>query len=504
MMQMLRVTDISKSFGGVAALRGVDLSVEAGEVRALLGSNGAGKSTLMRIIAGAEAADAGTVELAGRPVSFSSPAQAVAAGVAAVYQELSLVPGLTVAENIMLGRWSKVPRTARAVVDMRRVHAQAEEALERLGESLPLRALADDLSVGQQQLVEIAKALSQDPRLLILDEPTSALSREEADRLIALTRGLGARGLAVLYVSHRMDEIARVADSMTIMRDGRVVQTMPTASMPVSQVAALMIGEERARVTAAPQTPLADDERLVVSGLSRRGAFENADLRVRRGEILGIAGLLGSGRTELLRGIFGRDRADEGSIAVDGVDLGLPSERTMIAHRVGFTPEDRKTQGVILGMPIGTNLTLAAFPRFVRRGLISAARDKELSAGVAADLTIKAASLANEVHTLSGGNQQKVVIGKWLAAQAEILLLDEPTRGIDVHAKQQVYELVRALAARGHSIVFVSSELEELFEVCHTIAVMNHGRIVHVGPAAETDLSKTLALAMKEFVPDEH
>jgi len=500
---MLKATSISKSFGVVRALRGVDLAVDAGEIRALLGSNGAGKSTLMKIIAGAENPDAGTLELGGQPVTFTSTAQAVDAGIAAVYQELSLVPGLTVAENIMLGRWSKVRRTGGTVIDSARTRTDAAAALELLGEDLPLGALVGELSVGQQQLVEIAKALSQDPRLLILDEPTSALSKGEADRLIALTRGLGSRGIAILYVSHRMDEIARVADSITVMRDGRVVTTMAVGSADVSTVASLMIGEERERAASGPFNEPDDQKRLEVEGLTRQGAFEDVDLTVRRGEILGIAGLLGSGRTELLRAIFGRDPVERGSVTVDGVRMGRPVERTMIKNKVGLTPEDRKTQGVILGMPIATNLTLAAFSRIARGGLIEHRKDRSLSALTSEQLGVKAASLDDEVITLSGGNQQKVVIGKWLAAGSEILLLDEPTRGIDVHAKQQVYDIIRSLAAQGHAIVFVSSELEELFEVCHTIAVMNHGRIVHRGPAADTDLSQTLALAMKEQSADD-
>jgi ABC-type sugar transport system ATPase subunit len=496
---VLTIRRVTKSFGGVRALDGVDFDLAAGEVRALLGSNGAGKSTLMKVVCGAVKADSGQVLLDDYPVSFSSTSEAARAGVASVYQELSLIPALSVAENVMLGRWRRSRKLGISVIDRAATRLDAYHALEFVGERIELDTQVDRLSVGQQQLVEIAKALSTRPKLLILDEPTSALSKRDADAVIALVRRLAEQGLAIVYVSHRMDEIPRVADTLTVMRDGRVVDTVPVSEAPTERVAMMMVGRT---VTDDPHEHALEDPteevRLSVKNLSWSDRFTDVSFEIRRGEVFGIAGLIGSGRSELLHCLFGRVHADNGTIKVDGRIISAQTERRMIAAGIGLVPEDRKRQGLVLPLTVGTNLVMAAYPRFVRSGVVSTRRERAIANEAVDQLDIKATGLRATVSTLSGGNQQKVVIGKWLAAEADILLLDEPTRGVDIHTKAQIYALVRELARDGCSILIVSSEMEELFEVCHRIAILNRGRLVATLPINETDIHRVLMLAMAE------
>jgi len=493
---VLELEGMSKSFGPVRAVSGVDLTVNAGEVRALLGSNGAGKSTLIGIVNGSVKPDGGTLRLAGERVTLNSPAEARDAGVAVVHQELSLVPGLSVWENVMLGRWHK--RRLLGVVDGRRTKAEAARAVELLGERLDLDLPVERLSLGQRQLVEIAKGLSASPRVLILDEPTSALAEEEANALIALVRRLAAGGLAVVYVSHRMDEIPRVADTLTVMREGRAVATLDVREANAERVAALMVGGTWERPEAATRTRVSGEARLSVRNLTRRPRVQDVSFEVHRGEVFGLAGLMGSGRTEVLRCIFGLDRADAGEVLIDGRAVKRPTPRHMIAAGVGLAPEDRKAEGLVLELGVEENVALVARSQHQRLGVISGRAERRLAGEVMHDLNVKAASRTAPAESLSGGNQQKLVFGKWLAADKQILLLDEPTRGVDLHAKEQTYELVRSLADEGKSVVFVSSETEELFQVCDRIGVLNHGRLVAVLEAAETDVQQVLALSMEQ------
>lgn len=495
----MSATEIFKTYGAVKALSGANFVVNRGEVRALVGSNGAGKSTLMKIISGSELPDSGTLEITGRRVEFANTTESAASGVACVYQEMSLVLGLSVAENIMLGRWKMRKIAGLPVVDMKATRAEAEEALAILGEPIDVRATVSDLSIGQRQIVEIAKALSRQPEVLILDEPTSALAKEDAQRLLKLVRRLAeSKGLAVIYISHRMDEIPEVADSVTVMRDGKVVADLEIADASTETIANLMLGDIALEVATSSQRTSPDDKvRLTVSGVTREPALRNIDFELHRGEVLGIAGLMGSGRTELLRCIFGRDRFDAGRIEVDGVDVGLPSERTMIQLGVGLVPEDRRGEGLVSVQSIKTNLTLASLSRFSSSGVMKLGAEERLAKSVSVQLSIRHPGLAHSVSALSGGNQQKVVFGKWLSANAEILLLDEPTRGIDLHAKSQIYELIRAWASEGRSIVIVSSELEELFHVCHRIAVMRNGQLEAPTDVHNTNLKTVLQQVMK-------
>ncbi len=499
-VQALSVTGVRKSYGAVRALNGVDFAVNRGEVRALVGSNGAGKSTLMKIVSGSERPDAGIVQVAGNLVSFGSTSDATAAGVACVYQELSLVPSLSVGENIMLGRWRKRQVLGVPLVDMRATWAAAAEALDFLGEPLDVRETVANLSIGQQQVVEIAKALSGRPDLLILDEPTSALAQEEADRLIELVRRLAeVRGLAVIYISHRMDEIPRVADTVTVMRDGAVVANLPVDEASTEGIAALMLGESAGERANTHELAAPDDRiRLSVRELTREPLLHDVSFDLRHGEVLGIAGLMGSGRSELLRCLFGRDRFDRGTVEVDGIPIAPTSERTMIRAGVGLVPENRREEGLVFVHSILQNLTMAGVSKFSTGGVLLPRVEKQLGQQSSARLGIKHSGLWQPVSSLSGGNQQKVVFGKWLTADSEILLLDEPTRGVDLHAKAQIYELIRRWAAEGRSIVMVSSEFEELFQVCHRIAIMSHGRLETPVDVDRTTMQQVLKNVMKE------
>lgn len=495
----LSATGIHKSYGAVRALSGADFMVRKGEVRAVVGSNGAGKSTLMKIISGSEQPDAGSLEISGKQVVFANTSESTASGVACVYQEMSLVEGLSVAENIMLGRWRTRNFAGLPIVDMRATHAEAEDALAILGEHIDVGAALVSMSIGQRQIVEIAKALSRNPDVLILDEPTSALAKEDASRLLKLVRRLAAvQGLAVIYISHRMDEIPQVADSVTVMRDGQVVANLDIADASTERIASLMLGDVATELASVNRRPTPDEEvRLSVREITREPSLRGVSFELHRGEVLGIAGLMGSGRTELLRCIFGRDRFDSGRIDVDGKRINTPIERTMIQSGVGLVPEDRRGGGLIAVQSIKNNLTLASLDRFSAYGVMNLGTENRLAKSVSHQLSIRHSGLTQSVSTLSGGNQQKVVFGKWLSANTEILLLDEPTRGIDLHAKAQIYDLIRSWADDGRSIVIVSSELEELFHVCHRIAVMRDGELESPVDINKTTLKAVLQQVMK-------
>ena len=490
----IEATALVKSYPGVHALKGVSFAVAAGEVRALLGKNGAGKSTLVKILSGAEAPDAGALAVAGRTVDVFTPGHVNTLGVATVHQELSLVPELSVGENILLGRWGGHRRGW--FIDPQAVYRQATAVLAAFGVEIDAAAKVRTLSIAQQQLVEIARSLSFNPRVLILDEPTSSLPASEVEILLRAIRVLSDRGVAVIYVSHRMDEIQRIAHSVTVLRDGRHIDTVPIAAAPTAEIVRLMTGEAgaAAQIHRAPRAP--GTVALGVRGLATATKLRGLNFDVRAGEIVGLAGLLGSGRTELLRALYGLDPITAGRIEIFGREPADRSPRAMIRQGVGLAPEDRKKEGLVLDMSIAENLVLSSLHKIARRAMLSRRRQTQLSLRTAARLAVKAANLADPVRTLSGGNQQKVVLGKCLNADVKVFLLDEPTRGVDIDAKRQIYTLLEQLAAQGTAVLVASSEMEELMLLCDRLLIMKDGDIVGECSVAQTDLADVMAVAM--------
>lgn len=471
---LLVMQGISKSFPGVRALEHVDFEVESARIHALVGKNGAGKSTLIKLVGGVFQPDRGQIYLEGKLVHLTSPQAAIAHGVSIVHQELSLVPGLSVAENVFLGRWRQTKRSWR--IRWEELYRRAEEILVRLTPEIDPRRRVAELSVAQQQLVEIAKALSSKPRMLIMDEPTSSLSNVDVDRLLAILDSLAKSGVAIVYISHRLREVQQIADIVTVLRDGRTVGSVEAKN--IDRVVRLMLGEELSRADVRPPETAKDGVVLSVRHLSRNGLLSDISFDLYEGEILGLAGLVGAGRSELVRAIFGRDRIDHGTILIDGREIKRPTPSRMRRLGVGFTPEDRKTQGIVPNLSVGRNLVVTVLSRLCRAGLIQRRAETMLVDRLIAELQIKVSKPSVPVHTLSGGNQQKVVIGKWLARRPRVLILDEPTRGVDVHAKAQILNTLDRLAASGVSIIFISSELEEVMAVSHRILTMSKGRIV--------------------------
>ena len=494
---------ITKRYPGVTALNAVTFGVSPGEVRALVGKNGAGKSTLVRIISGAEHPDHGRILVNGEEVHFRIPNDASSRGISTVYQELSVVRSLSVAENVWLGRWPVA--AGRFGIDWERMRREAARALHELELDIDPDRELGRLSIAEQQMVEIGRAISQRARVLILDEPTSSLARQEADVLLDLVVRIAAQGVAVIYISHRMDEIQRVASTVTVMRDGNVVGTIPAAEASTDTVVGMMLGA--AKMTDRPPaetTRTRDDVILAVRGLHAPPKVAGVSFELHRGEVLGIAGLLGSGRTELLRCIAGCDHPSEGEIEVAGRRVRSGSVASMIEMGVAMTPEDRRREGLVPFLSVRENLVLSSWRSVTHLGAISWTRAAKKAAQIIGDLEIRAPSQDTLSQTLSGGNQQKVVIGKWLGGNTRVLLMDEPTRGVDVQAKQQLYAIVRGLAADGMGIVFVSSELEELLIACDRILVLRGGAIAAELPVATTSLEQLVGLATQETKADDY
>ena len=477
-----------KRYPGVVALDGVDFDVAPGEVRALLGKNGAGKSTLIRLLTGAATPDDGDVLIGGRPLVGTGTQRTVEAGrlgVRAVYQELSLVPGMSIAENLFLGRW---PRR-RGALDHGAMDRLCGEALSGLGLDLHPSRRIESLSPAERQLVEIARSLLGSPRLVILDEPTSSLAAAEVERLFGAVRRLAVAGIAVVYVSHRMAEIREIASSATVMRDGRVVDTVAIAGASTAEIVHMMLGHEAGEdrlVARAVDGPVV----LEIKGLVSRPKLSGVDVALRQGEVLGIAGLLGAGRTELLHAIAGLAPIQAGTISMNGGDLAGRSYIQRVRAGLGFTPESRKEDGILPLLGVDENIVAVDFGKVARLGVVSRRRMQAAADEVIARIGIKTARAGAPIGTLSGGNQQKAVIGRWIYAGSQILLLDEPTRGVDVEAKAQIYRIVRQLAAAGKSVVFVSSEVEELPNVCDRVLVLKQGRFAEefAAPDIRTDL----------------
>jgi ribose transport system ATP-binding protein len=469
---LLQMRGICKHFPGIVALDEVNFELRRGEVHALLGENGAGKSTLMRVLGGACARDAGDILLDGRAVPLHSPREAQALGISTIHQEFTLVPHLSAAENIFLGR---EPARFAGIVDRRRLTTNASRLLESLGTRIDPAARVTDLSVAEQQMVEVAKALSIDARILIMDEPTSALTDTEIDQLFAVIAQLTARGVSVIYISHRMEELSRVGHRATVMRDGRSIATLPLPA-PISELVRLMADRDIAHHFPAP-TRVRGAEILRVEHVSRGTQLRDVGLTLYRGEILGVAGLLGAGRTELARVIAGADVPDEGRVLLEGRPLRLRAPSDAIRSGIGLVPEDRQRHGIIPTQSVAANLTLPQLPHLSHGGVIDTRRLERVAARWIADLRIKTSTSRVPVKTLSGGNQQKVVLGKWLAVGADVLIVDEPTRGIDVGAKMEIYQLLDALAAKGAAILMISSDLHEILGMSDRLLVMHQGHV---------------------------
>jgi ribose transport system ATP-binding protein len=484
----LEMRGIGKSFLGTVVLDGVDLTCASGEVHAVVGENGAGKSTLMKVLAGVHAPDAGEIVIDGEPRTFHHPVQAQDAGVAIIYQEFNLLPERTVAENVWVGR-----EPGRfGVVDRGRMQADTQRLLEELGErSFGPRTLVRTLSVAQQQVVEVVKARSLDARIVVMDEPTAALADDESEALLALVRRLREQGIAVLYISHRLREVFAVADRITVLKDGRRVDTVSAADTTPGRLVAMMVGRELDAYFPERATPSdIGAVRLAVRG-GGNAVLAGIDLEVRAGEIVGIGGLQGAGRTELVRALFGADPFTAGTVEVDGRSRRLRTPRAGIGAGLGFLTEDRKAEGLVLGQSVRDNTLLARRSGAARGRRYPGTSDVE---GLAAATELRAASLEQEVRFLSGGNQQKVVLAKWLALEPGVLLFDEPTRGIDVGAKAAIHELMRDLARQGRAIVMISSELPELIGLSDRIVVLHEGRIAGELPAGATE-QQVIALA---------
>src|ERR671921_2984632 len=470
---LLQLVGVTKRFGGVVAVRDVDFELRPGEVHALVGENGAGKSTLMKIADGLYAPDEGRLEVGGQPAAFSSPRDAEAAGIAMIPQELDLFPELSVAENLFVGR--KRPRTRWGGLDRNAMRAEARRRLGSLGVDLDVTARVKRLSAANQQIVAIARALVGDARAVVMDEPTSSLTDREARQLFRIIEELTSGDVGVVYISHRLEEIFEIAERITVLRDGRLITTAPASELDAEELVRLMVGRPLNELFSRhPHDP--GEVALEVRGLTREGEFADVDLTLRRGEILGLAGLVGAGRTELAQAIFGIRPPEFGEILVDGEKAGIRSPQAAMDRGIFYVPEERRSQGLILPFSIKNNITLSILERISRFGFVPRS-ERQTADRFAKELSIRGAEMSDPVARLSGGNQQKVVVAKSLAREPSVLLLDEPTRGVDVGAKSEIYRLIDDLAREGKAILFISSELEEVLSMADRILVMRECRI---------------------------
>jgi rhamnose transport system ATP-binding protein len=488
---MIELRDAAKSYGAVRALHDANLSLRAGEVRALMGENGAGKSTLVKVLGGVVRRDAGEMLVDDASVDFHSPHDARDAGIAVIYQEPTLFPDLSVAENVVMGYH---PLGAMKRIDRRAMHRQVQGLLDRLGVRLDPERPVRGLSIADQQIVEIAKALSFDARVLIMDEPTAALSGPEVERLFGVVRTLREQGSAVLFISHRLEEVFTVCDTVTVMRDGAVVHDAAIADITPDELVRRMVGRELTALFPKQDAQVGEPV-LEVHRLTREGVFFDISFEVRAGEIVALAGLVGAGRSEVARAIFGIDRPDAGHAEVAGKRL--PPGRPLAAMRagIGFVPEDRRQQGLVMDLSIARNTSLTRMRALARGGLIRSSAENALAREWAARLQLKFHRLEDSVGTLSGGNQQKVVLGKWLATDPKVLIVDEPTRGIDVGTKAEVHRLMSELAGQGVAVLMISSELPEVLGMADRVLVMHEGRLTGELSRAEADEESVIRLA---------
>lgn len=490
-MAFIEFRSVTKVFGGVTALRDVTLNIGRGECHGLMGENGAGKSTLGKTLAGIHCPDGGEILIAGERPDLSNPRKALAAGVAMVHQELAFCPDLSVAENLCMGRY---PKRLGLMLDQQEMRRQAKQQLARIGVELDARTLMRDLSTAQEQLVQIAAAVGTNPRILIFDEPTSSLSEPESQRLFELIETLKAGGLTMIYVSHRMPELFRLCDKISVLRDGAYVDTLEKSEMTQEAVVQMMIGRSVQEYFGEAPEGKPGETVLSVQNLSSRKAFQDISFEIKVGEVVGFAGLVGAGRSEVARAIFGLDPDATGTVRIDGEELKLGSVKNALRAGVGMVPEDRKRQGCVLGMSCRENISMAILDRLGHVGFLDQKQEKSIAAASIDQLRVKTASMDAPVNSLSGGNQQKIVIAKWLANGGKLLIVDEPTRGVDVGAKAAIHALLDELAGKGLAIMLISSELPEVLNLSHRILVMREGRLA--GELAKADASQEAVLRL--------
>ena len=488
---LLEVKSISKNFPGVRALDKVCFNLNKGEVHVLLGENGAGKSTMIKILAGAYHPDEGEIFLDGNKVLISDPRIAEKVGIGVIHQEYNLVPHASVAENIFLGRLPMKGNKVK-IVNWKKLHDDSRLLLEKLDADIDPRSTVNELNVAEQQMVEIAKALSQNPQIIIMDEPTAALSSKEIDQLFIIIDKLRKQGVGIIYVSHRMEEIFKIGDRITVFRDGRYIGTVNAKETCNEELIEMMVGRRFDSLFPWEERKLGDVT-LEVEGLTRKGVFQDITFNLHRGEILGIAGLLGSGRSEMIQSIFGAFSVDSGSIKIDGENTKVPKNpKIAIKHKLGYLPSDRKRSGLILCLPVVDNITIASIGKFIKKGILNLRKERCSAEKYKNELNIKTPSLNREVMYLSGGNQQKVLLAKWLCSDSAIILFDEPTRGVDVGAKHEIYLLLIELVKNGKSVIMISSEMPELLGMCDRMLVMRRGKISTILSRNEFDEKKIL------------
>ncbi|WP_440252961.1 sugar ABC transporter ATP-binding protein [Dialister succinatiphilus] len=487
----INMIGICKSFGANKVLGGVNLHVRPGEVHALMGENGAGKSTLMNILTGIHRADAGTIMVDGKKVTFKNNKDAEEHGIAFIHQELNIWPNLSVLENLFL---MNQPKTRFGTIDFKKMREMAEAKCQEIGIDLPLDEIAGECSVGQQQMTEITRSLMLDAKTVIMDEPTAALTERETDRLFEVMKKLKNKGVSIIYISHRMEEVFANCDTITVMRDGQTISSRPTEETNMDQIVGDMVGRVMSEYYPA-RTNVPGDEIFRVEGFTQPGVFRDISFNLRKGEILGVAGLMGAGRTEIMRAIFGVDPHESGKLYFEGKEIHIKNPRDAIRHGFGFITENRKTEGLILDFSIERNIALPSEERLAQSHVINDKKEFDFSSELSKRLGVKAQDINLPASTLSGGNQQKVVIAKWVGMHPKLLILDEPTRGIDIGAKKDIYDLMNELTAKGVSIIMVSSELPEVIGMSDRILVIHEGRAAGIVEHKDATQTRIMTLA---------